>query len=372
MWDWLSNPPTIADYSDYFRTLLSVSGTLLGLVFTALVLVIENGFSSFKYSRRMFLELYARFGKHLLVTLAYLTVTPLIAVYFSDVRSLLNIVYYVFVLLFIRSILDYQSHRGYIYTLNSAKFVPRNYGNFRRYFRYITNLGLINLVVLFVYIFVFTVYPVLISPQQGGIPEISKQGLFYSTLLLLIYSILQIAYFIPEYFKLSNSELEYAKKTNEGVSIGDEADIDYIKEKQALKMFLIDHGMRELGRIEKVKFLDGSIDTELIENKSDEAWFNIYVEMGRTDVFIIRKRVLEYGYDVLKLLNNSMVDLNSFALSIHIKLPGESASRNMFIRVSRAELKDVLSTSVNAEQAVRKIKNKLFDELFRDLQNLPR
>jgi len=65
----LLNPPSIVDYSDYFKTLLTLSGVLLGLAFTALIFVIQSGFASFKFSRRMFLEQYVVFGRNLLSTL---------------------------------------------------------------------------------------------------------------------------------------------------------------------------------------------------------------------------------------------------------------------------------------------------------------
>jgi len=52
------NPPEIQNYAEYFQTLLSITGVLFGLAFTALIFIIQNGFTSFKLSRRMFLEVY--------------------------------------------------------------------------------------------------------------------------------------------------------------------------------------------------------------------------------------------------------------------------------------------------------------------------
>ena len=96
----LLNPPSVTDYSDYFKTLLTLSGVLLGLAFTALIFVIQNGFASFKFSRRMFLEQYVVFGRNLLSTLSYLTLIPLGELYFVANRKFLSGIYYIFAVIF--------------------------------------------------------------------------------------------------------------------------------------------------------------------------------------------------------------------------------------------------------------------------------
>lgn len=103
MLETLLNPPAIPDIADYFKTLLSVSGVLLGLAFTALLFVLQSGFASFQVSRPMFLELYALFGRHLLIVLSFLTVMPIGIVYFPAGSTVLSAAYYVFALFFIKS-----------------------------------------------------------------------------------------------------------------------------------------------------------------------------------------------------------------------------------------------------------------------------
>lgn len=367
MFETLFNPPGINDYSDYFRTLLSISGVLLGLAFTALIFVLQSGFASFKFSRRMFLELYAVFGRNLLITLSYLTLIPLGVLYLGDHNRSLSIGYYLFALIFTKSLLDYYKHRGYLYTLFSTKFVPGHYGKFRSYFRYIKNLGFFSGVFLLIYIFVFTAYPVVISFNETNAFFLTTKGYFYSTLILLTYSIIRIVNFIPEFFKLSNMELESNIQTEAEATSREGTEIDYVKEKSVLRDYLADHGFTDLNELERSEFLDGTLYVGFLHHdNTPEAWFNIMIEVRNSSVFEIRNAVCEYTYKTLKLLYDSMVDINSFVLSFHITIEGEPSSRNIFFRSTRSELGAILANR-NQVSAVMQIKNKLFDELFRGL-----
>jgi len=363
----LLNPPGINDYFDYFRTLLSISGVLLGLAFTALIFVIQSGFASFKFSRRMFLELYAVFGRNLLITLSYLTLASLGVLYLGTHNRFLSIGYYLFALIFIKSLLDYYKHRGYLHTLFSTKFVPGHYGKFRSYFRYIKNLGFFSVLFLLIYLFVFTAYPIVISFNETDTFFVTTKGYFYSTLILLTYSIIQIVNFIPEFFRLSNMELESRIQTEEQATSREGTEIDYVKEKSVLSDYLTDHGFGELSALEPSGFLDGTLYVGFLHHTSTpEAWFNIMIEVRNSSVFEIRDAVCDYAYKTFKLLHNSMVDINSFVLSFHIRIEGEPSSRNIFFRSTRSEL-DAILTNRNRISAVMEIKNKLFDELFRGL-----
>src|ERR1051325_25054 len=232
-------PPSLNDYSDYFKTLLSISGVLLGLIFTALLFVIQSGFSSFKFSRRMFLEQYVVFGNNLLTTLSYLTLMPLGALYLGSQRIFLSVIYAAFALIFTKTFLDVYKQRGYIHTLFSTASVPAHYGKFRSYFRYIRNLGLHYVFFMVLWLAMLWVYPIVISYYESRRLILTAKGLFYSTLILLAYSVIQITYFIPQFFKLSNLELEH-KISISDTSNGESSNIDFLKEKAVLRAYLSD------------------------------------------------------------------------------------------------------------------------------------
>jgi len=369
MWKEILNPPAIKDYSDYFKTLLSVSGVLLGLAFTALLFVIQSGFSSFKFSRRMFLELYVLLGRNLIINLSYLTLIPLGILYLPSLPGTLTIGYYLFSLYFIKSYLDLQKHRGYIHTLFSTRFVPASYGKLRAYFRYIRNLGFIPNLVIITYVVIIIGYPIIIASKETGNFFLTNKAFFYSTLILLFFSIVQIVNFIPEFFRNSNEEIESKIDSIDNSSSDKPSEVDYKKEMLVLKDYLIAHGVHELETLNKVPFLSGALLLNFSLDREDpEAWFNINIEAHNNNLLEIREAVINYAFKLFSLLRNSMVDINSFVLSFHIYAGGEKASRNIFFRSSRRELNDILSSDTNPKSAVMKIKNKLFDELYRDLK----
>lgn len=365
--DILLNPPGLADYAHYFQTLLGLAGTLFGLAFAALIFVMQSGFSSFKFTRRMFLEYYVLFGRNLLVTLAYLTIISLGALYLNS-RILLSTIFYLSLLVFVKTFLDYYKHVGYMHTLFSKKYIPKNYGAFRAYFRYIRNLGFFRMLYLLLGIIVFWVYPILISWGGTNSFIIDSKGLYYSTLLLLVYSILRITNFIPQFFDLSNQEIE-SQITSEDNSVAEKSLVDYKKEKIALKEYLSAHGIVELDFSTPTSFLDGELTVNLLTDDRPEAWFNVNVQVSDVDVFEVRTEVCNYAFKVFKLLHNSMVDVNSFVLSFHIKIDGDTKySRNIFFRSNRSELDKIFSrTADDPVTMIRQIENRLFDELFRDL-----
>jgi len=361
------DPPGINDYIDYFKTLLSVSGVLFGLAFTALIFVLQSGFASFKFSRRMFLELYSVFGRNLLFTLSYLTLIPLGIIYLGNHSRFLSVVYYLFSIILIKSLLDFYKHLGYIHTIFSTKFVPSRYGRFRKYFRYIKNLGFFPVLFLLIFLFIFTVYPVVISYRENHSFLLTIKGYFYSTLILLTFSMLRIVNFIPQFFTLSNKEIE-TKTEAQSTSDSSESSIDYTKEKSALREYLIKHGLGELSSFEPRGFLEGTLSVNFLDHvNSPEAWFNINVEVPNADIFEIRQAVCEYAYTLFKLLHTSMIDINSFVLSFHIKAGGEKSSRNIFFRTTRPEM-DSLFSALNKDTVttMMSLKNKLFDPLFRN------
>jgi hypothetical protein len=364
----LLNPPAISDYQDYFKTLLTVSGVLLGLAFTALIFVIQSGFASFKFSRRMFLEQYVVFGQNLLATLSYLTLIPLGELYLGAHRKFLSAIYCIFSVMFIKTFLDIYKQRGYMHTLFSTKFVPGHYGRFRSYFRYIRNLGFLHVVFLLLYLAAFLLYPVAISFYERHSPILTTKGLFYSTLILLTFSIVQIANFIPHFFKLSNMEID-GRTQSASLTESDQApNIDYVKEKAALATYLADHGLEELKN--EIDFLDGTLFVNFLDHtNTHEAWFNVNIRVVNSSVFEVRSTVLDYAFRIFRLLRDSLVDINSFVLSFHIQLGGERSTRNIFLRSTRLELNEILSNASSPQSAIMRLKNKLFDEMFRDLDN---
>lgn len=358
------NPQAPQDYESYYTNLLSTAGVLFGLAFTALLFVLQSGFSSFKYSRRMFLEVYASFGRSLLIGLAYLTVLPIASLHFGFHPNSYTILYLLFSSLYAKSLLDHARNNGYIKTLSTSAFVPASYGPVRQYFRYIWNLGPLAFIGISFLLASLLAYPMLISFHEKNTWTLSEKGLFYSSLLILFHSILRVTNFIPEYFNLSNLELDYSNRPTSDES--DENPINYRTELHALETFLLSHGCEDL-KSAKV-FLDGKLQLYLdTERGNGDAWFTAIVNVHNPTNVLIRDQVCCYAVELLRLLKQSKVDINHFVISFQIAVRGECNSRNIFIRSTRAEMDEKLGGSASPVDIVSSLKTTLFDELYRNL-----
>jgi len=363
--DIILNPPMPIEPQDFYKTLLSVSGVLFGIAFAAMLFVLQSGFSSFKFSRRMFLELYLHFGRQLLYSLAYLTAAPFLVLFFSDGLVAISWLYALYFVYFLKATLDYAKEEGYILTIHSTKFVPRQYGRIRAYFRYIANRGALRNVFFLVPVIMFLSYPFAISIIETSSPYLTKAAVFYSCLIPLFYTLYKITKFIPEFFFYTGMEMSSrSQETSEEKS--KEEKQQNIVEKRALKEYLINHGIGELNPETPCQFIDGDLSVNFLdENNNGEAFFNICVNVSNVTPGKVRSGVLEYAHALAKKLHESKVSINTFVLSFHISMGGK-VSRNMFFRMSRNELAEVLSFKRNQPEDMARLKNVFFDELFRE------
>lgn len=173
---------------------------------------------------------------------------------------------------------------------------------------------------------------------------------------------MKITKFIPEFFRYTEIEIEAQSQPNE---LSDDQKAKNLKEKQHLKSFLLDRGIQELDPLNEKDFLDGKLSINFLEAKDNsEAWFNISIWVNNTTPEAIRNETFQYACDLLSLINNSLIDINTFVLSFHIRI-AKSNSRNIFIRTNRNELKSIFVPGINCVDKIPKLKNVLIDELFR-------
>lgn len=358
------SPEGLESYTAYFNSILSISGVLFALAFAMLIFIIQSGFSSFKYSRRMFLELYVHFGRSLLMSLAYLTIMPLLVLYANKYWWLINITYIWFCIFYLKAILGYQYHLGYLATINSTKFVPQHYGKLRAYVRSITNLGFIHNFVTFSLAAIMLVYPIIISFVETKMISITEKGVFYSTLMVIVLTVLKIKNFIPEFFEISNQELDYKElKTNEA------SNVDCKIEFEAFEKHLISHQIKELNPSEERQFLDGTLWLQFLKDREGaELWFNVNIKVNDVTNLEVRDEVCKYASKILSLFVRSKVDINQIVMSFHIKIEDDSKySRNIFIRTTRLELEKVDFEAGNPVQEICKLESVNFDSLFRNI-----
>ncbi|KAB7694570.1 hypothetical protein [Plesiomonas shigelloides] len=363
--DVIINPPLPISIEEFYKTLLSVSGVLFGIAFAAMLFVLQSGFSSFKFSRRMFLELYLHFGRQLLYSLAYLTAAPFLVLFFPGSTTAVSWLYGLYFIFFLNATLDYAKEEGYILTIHSTKYVPRHYGRIRTYFRYIANRGALRNIFFLLPAVLLITYPYFVSLINAGSLYLTKVAVFYSCLIPLLNTLYKITKFIPEFFVYTGMEMS-ASSQEASEERSEEEKQQNIVEKRALKEHLINHGLDELNPTTPRKFIDGDISVNFLDkNDNGEAWFNIDVEISNVTPEQVRSNVLSYAHTLAKRLHESKVSINSFVLSFHIKI-GKQPSRNMFFRISRNELERVYSHGRDQPEDMARLKNVLFDELFRE------
>ena len=90
MFEIILNPPGLTEpqYVEFYKTLLSVSGVLFGLAFGGMLFILQSGFTTFTFSRKMFLKVYLHFGRQILFALAFRPFHPILR---ADVLVLFEI-----------------------------------------------------------------------------------------------------------------------------------------------------------------------------------------------------------------------------------------------------------------------------------------
>lgn len=346
----------ITDYTKYFENQLNLSATILGLIVATSTFIIQSGFTSFQFSRSMFIKYYVHQSKFIFLSLAYNIIFSLIILYINITPKLLFIAHVLFALVFTKYFLDFYSHKGYITTIHSTKFNPYKSPLFK-YFRYINNLGFVHLILIYGAIYIMFFYPLHFNSSF----KMNVYQVYITTISCFIFCILVLIRIIPQFF--SFSEQEYKSKTKNEVK--DDLDIDVSKENQILKDILIKNGRKELKGIIKNKDFN-SLIVNMPDNKS-EAFFVICIEIKSKNVFEIVNSLQKYSYNFFLELSSIHVDVNSFVLSYFIKIDKEKKTRNYFIRTNRKEIEDLKSKYLNPKDFLDNVENKLIDELFRNL-----
>lgn len=345
------------DYGSYFGSQLVLSSTLLGLLIATSTFLLQSGFSSFEFSRTMFLKYYVRLTKFLFLLLAYNIIISLIFLYLECSTQIAFWFHGLFSLIFIKYFLDFYSHKGYIITISSKKFNPRK-NKLRKYLRYISNLGLIQIIAIILLLSIVVVYPVWLG-KFGLLTE--RQG-FISTVISFVFCVVSLIRILPQYFNFSKQE--YKQKQNNELS--QEIEVDISQELTILKDTLIKNGRKELEETIPTTGINGEIHVHQ-SDKKDDAFFVINVWLQSSNVNQIVRWVEKYSYDFFKELNDTSVDINSFVHSYFLRIDGVNEPKMYFIRAKRTELEKAFKNNYEPTEFVKTIKNKVIDDLFRSV-----
>jgi hypothetical protein len=182
-----------------------------------------------------------------------------------------------------------------------------------------------------------------------------------TTVSSLGFCILILIGIIPQFFTFSEQEFK-SKTKNE---IIDNLDIDVTKENEILRGYLIKNGRKELEEPIKTKDFD-SLSINMPESKK-EAFFVVYIEVKNKDIYEIVNSLQVYCHELFIELITYHIDVNNFVLSLFVKINGEPKSRGYFLRASRTEIEGLKSKYSAPKDFIDNIRNKVLDELFRNL-----
>lgn len=344
------------DYNKYFENQLNLSGTILGLLVATSTFILQSGFSNFQYSRSMFLKYYVEQSKFIFLSLAYNIIFSLLILYVNINAQVLFSLHLIFALVFAKYFLDFQSHKGYILTINSNKYNPYKWRVFKC-FRYINNLGLLPVLITY-----FTIYFVFFYPLHFNEPfSLDEYQVFMTTVSCLGLSVIILIRIIPQFFTFS--EQEYKSKTKN--ELRDDLESDVSAENEILKETLVKNGRKEFSETIENSCFD-SIHIYMPKNNK-EAFFVINVEFKNRDIYEMSDSLKLYSYEMLSELAATHVDVNSFVLSYFIKIDDEQKSRTYFLRTNRNEIAKLKSKYFTHTDFIENINNKVLDELFRNI-----
>lgn len=200
------------------------------------------------------------------------------------------------------------------------------------------------------------IYPICIAKLDTGDYWLTQKAVFLSTVTLFIYSVYYLVRIIPEFYGFSIQELENIVESENDNDNKSEIDFDYKRELETLKVVLLKKNFNELNPLTPKPFLDGELTSNLRVGDYPEAFFVIDIQLQNSDVYEIRNEVEHYVYDFYRGIASISVDVNSFVLSMFVKIDGDK-KRNLFMRLRRSELKELLSKSITPRDFVAGIKN---------------
>lgn len=126
--------------ADLMSLMLPLAGVLLGLVFAAMIYWFEASISALEFTRELVTEIIAGYSRIILSLLTYIVLVSLL--HLQDFPFLVTITFLSFAIVFMKAVLDFMSHIGYVETLATPKVVPEHLSPRRQYFRKIRNAGL--------------------------------------------------------------------------------------------------------------------------------------------------------------------------------------------------------------------------------------
>lgn len=168
----------------------------MGLVYAGLIFWFQGALQGLEFTRDLIEDLVAPHGKVLLDLLVGVGLVSLFS-YFS-LLGLASVMFWMFALLLTKDLLQFVAARGYLTTLFSTKFIPKQYGPVRSFVRKLRNAGIVGWIVPLLLLLVTVAYPIFISSKTGFEWRLNEQALVIFLLAGTAFSLLQVRSLLVE------------------------------------------------------------------------------------------------------------------------------------------------------------------------------
>ncbi|HGF7531885.1 TPA: hypothetical protein AB5A59_003395 [Vibrio cholerae] len=358
-------PALPSNIDSFYETLISVAGVLLGIGFAAILFILQSGFSSFKYTRVMLIELYLYYGKQILLILIYLTLIPLMALYLPNEYKLISVLHFIFCVFLLISTFKYIGMEDEINITFSESYNKENKFLFSFFIGFLRSLYR-----CFIPLFI-VIYPYILSYDIGSkfyFFYLSEVSIFYSVLMMLLYAFFRMYYFVVNYFEYTKLEFKNSREiiakdgNTETFSYKNNMDLDILKRK------LIKKWWRELDGVNKSEFNCGELTAELLNKGMSVAHFNFRIHVDNCEPRLIKEHVAIYSYNLSKELVSARSDINEYKLNFIINGFG-GEPRNIYFAFNSVEFETVKKKTVTIICVYMILKTNMLIDYLNNLHN---
>lgn len=353
------NIPSTETLLQVYEIIITVSGILFGLLYTALIFILQSSFDRLKVMRQTLLDIYLKYGTFVLTALSYTTLVPLLII--SNQEQLALYLFLIYSPLLIVFAIRYLLVTGYVNTIFTTKFIPPNANFLIKFITKIFNNNPI-LIVKYLLIFIIIVYPFFIGWENITSLQYATDYMFISIISILIFAILTVPYIINEAFAIQKHFLE-SEYTRSDIMEDSQKEWDEVKLSKETNFLLKQIEAFDLYSSPTTK-KDESDYFEYFVTPSPNTGkihFNIILsnlKFDDKDQFINRIKV--FSVQFLQKLAICKTDFNTFALSFHFSFSG--VRKNIFIITDKAEIMEKIR--LNEIDFFNSLKNKAIDEVF--------
>jgi hypothetical protein len=350
VYDFVSNPsiPNSLNLNDLGKIMLPVTGTLLGLVYAALIYWLQKGFSRLEHTRTLLEDLLIADGKILLDLLVGASVVSLFAIIGSI--KLISVAFWIFAIVFLVDILKATAEQGYIAKIFSTKYTKY--------------AGWLRASILFL---VVICYPLVLSIGSGTrLWLLTENGAIIFICLSSIIALLQIKSLLTQAFDVRKQIDDKLMNENEDKATNiEEKAVIWSKEKLNIETMIISERLKSIGVVswdqsEDLMSNSSWTSRDLHDNpvlksvpwvkESGSCHFNIIIPYLNSDSWT-REYIYKWSRSILETLSNSKTDVRQYSLSFFRK-ENEKCNHFGMIRASRDDIIKTLSQNLSDEEFI--------------------